>query len=138
MKKRKNGRKSEKENSMNIYKTYILAFIIELLVFCTILSLFSILIVKSGVPDTIVPLLSIITFAVSAFAAGFIAVRPKRKNGIITGCISAVPLMVATAILIVLLNKGSVSYVLIITVAVQVLASMAGGISAANMRKRVK
>lgn len=138
MKKRKTNRNSEKDNSKNNYKIYLFAFIGELVILCAILSFFALIIVKSGVSNSIIPFLSILSFAISAFAAGFIAVRPKRKNGIATGFISAVPLMAISAAFIVALNKGSISCVFIITLAVQVLCSMAGGIAAANIRKKVK
>lgn len=137
MKKKKN-RSAETGNQKNNYKIYLLAFIAEAIVLCGLLSVFSLIIVKSGISSELVPFLSIITFAVSSFAAGFISVRPKRKNGIATGFISALPVMGLSSIFIVALNEGSISYVFIITLAVQVLCSMAGGITAANMRKKVK
>lgn len=138
MKKRKTNKNAEKDNSKNTYKIYLFAFIGELVILCAVLSFFSLIIVKSGISNSIIPLLSILSFAISAFAAGYIAVRPKRKNGIATGFISAVPLMAISAALIVAINKGSISYIFIITLAVQVLCSMAGGITAANIRKKVK
>lgn len=138
MKKRKTNKNAEKDNSKNTYKIYLFAFIGELVILCAVLSFFSLIIVKSGISNSIIPFLSILSFAISAFAAGYIAVRPKRKNGIATGFISAVPLMAISAALIVAINKGSISYIFIITIAVQVLCSMAGGITAANIRKKVK
>ena len=138
MKKRKSGRNAEKNPAKNDYKIYLLAFIGELFVLFVMLSVFSLIIVKSGIPSGIIPFFSIFSFAVAAFAAGFIAVRPKRKNGIATGFISALPVMAISAAFIVALKGGSISYIFIITLASQVLCSMAGGIAAANIRKKVR
>lgn len=138
MKKRKSNRNPEKNTAKSDYKIYLFAFIGEMLVLCGTLSVFSLIIVKSGIPSGIVPFFSIFSFAVSAFAAGFIAVRPKRKNGIATGFISAIPVMAISAAFIVALNGGSISYIFIITLVSQVLCSMAGGVTAANLRKKVR
>lgn len=138
MKKRKSNRNTEKNTAKSDYKIYLFAFIGELLVLCGMLSVFSLVIVKSGIPSGIIPFFSIFSFALSAFAAGFIAVRPKRKNGIATGFISALPVMAISAAFIVALNGGNISYVFIITLASQALCSMAGGVTAANLRKKVR
>lgn len=138
MKKRKSVKNSEKNSAKADYKNYLFAFAGELLILCAMLSVFSFIIVKSDLSSAILPFLSIFSFAVSAFAAGFIAVRPKRKNGIATGFISALPVTAITAALIAALNGGTVSFIFIITIVSQVLCSMAGGITAANMRKKAR
>lgn len=138
MKKRKSGRTPEKNNTKSDYKIYLFAFIGELLVLCGMLTVFSLMITKSEISTGVVPVLSICSFAVAAFAAGFIAVRPKRKNGISVGFISALPVMTISSAIIVAINGGSISYIFIITLASQVLCSMAGGVTAANLRKKVR
>lgn len=138
MKKRKNSKNAEKNTGKNEYKIYLFAFLGELLVLCAMLTAFSLVIVRSEISPGVVPVFSIFSFAVSAFSAGFIAVRPKRKNGITVGFISALPVMAISAAIIVAMNGGSISYVFIITLASQVLCSMAGGITAANLRKKVR
>lgn len=138
MKKRKNGKKPEKNNSNSNFRIYLFAFLGELLVLCGILTVFSLIIVKSEISPGIIPVLSIFSFAISAFSAGFIAVRPKRKNGITVGFISSLPVMAVSAAIIAAMNGGSVSYVFMITLLSQTLCSMAGGIAAANLRKKAR
>lgn len=138
MKKRKAGRNSEQNSSKTDYKHYIFAFAAELTILFILLSVFSVIIVKSDISPGIIPYLSIFSFAAAAFCAGFAAVRPKRKNGIVTGFISAIPVLAISSALIAALNDGTVSFVFIITIAAQVLCSMAGGIAAANIRKKVR
>lgn len=138
MKKKKSGRGAEQNSAKTDYKHYIFAFAAELVTLCALLSIFSIIIVKSNVSPCILPFLSIFSFAAAAFCAGFTAVRPKRKNGIVTGFISALPVLAISAAFIAALNNGTVTFVFIITIISQVFCSMAGGIAAANIRKKVR
>lgn len=138
MKKRKNPKNHESNSAKNDRKIYLFAFISELLILCMVLSFFSLMIVNSDVSQSIMPYLSIFSFSISAFGAGFIAVRPKRKNGIAVGFISALPVTAISAAIIAALNGGTVSFVFIITIVSQVLCSMAGGVTAANIRKKVR
>lgn len=73
--------------------------------------------------------------AVSAFICGFVAVRPVRKNGIVFGALSVLPVYLITIIVSMLISKSGVGLFGWILLGIQLLLAAVGGIIAVNKRK---
>lgn len=83
-------------------------------------------------------LLTVFAFAVAAvaaFAAGFAAVRPTRKNGVPMGAVSAVPILAVVAVAAAI-TSGSVGRNMLIAAAIMLVFGAVGGIAAVNFRKK--
>lgn len=79
---------------------------------------------------------SLISFAVSSFAAGFFAGCKLRKNGLITGLLYALPANIIVIIITLLSVSFKPDLNLLITAAVLLASSAVGGIAAVNKRHR--
>lgn len=105
-------------------------------VFFAVAAIMALLILKTDLPQNSVPVLGIAAAAISAFAAGFIGVRPFRKNGIAYGLLSVMPQTVFLITILFFNNAGSLGTVTLIMALAMAAAGGLGGIAAANLKKR--
>lgn len=131
--KTRTNEKNPVKKSLIIYGAAILAEIVSL---CVLLSVFSLLITKSDLGTAITTVFAVLSFAFSAFIAGFIAVRPKRKDGIVTGLFASLPVLLISALVLLGVKGGSPGYTIFITLGCQLLFGVIGGITAANLRSK--
>ena len=73
--------------------------------------------------------------AVAAFICGFAAVRPVRKNGIVFGALSVLPMYLVIILASILISKSGIGLIGWVLLGVQLLFAAIGGIIAVNKRK---
>ena len=76
--------------------------------------------------------------AVSAFLCGYITVRPIKKNGLMLGMLSAIPMYFIIFTVICIVNRAPLSVTGWLAMGVMLLCSAAAGIFAANKKKKQK
>lgn len=136
---RKNKTRTNEKNpikkSLVIYAAAIISEIISL---CLLLSFFSVLITKSDLGAIVTAVFAVFSFAISAFISGFIAVRPKRKDGIVTGLLASLPVFLISSLVLLGVKGGNPGYTIFITLGAQLIFGIVGGITAANLRSKLR
>lgn len=115
---------------------YGAAVITEIASLCILLSVFSVLITNSDLGPVVTTVFAVLSFAFAAFIAGFIAVRPKRKDGIVTGLFASLPVLLISSLVLLGVKGGNPGYTIFITLGVQLVFGIVGGITAANLRSK--
>lgn len=109
--------------------------IIGTVTFFAILVLMSFIALKADLSDSLYKYLVLADGAVSGFVCGFATVRPIRKNGIIFGAVSALPMFIITALTAFLTSNSGLGAIGWILAGVMIIFSAIGGILAVNKRK---
>lgn len=117
-----------------IIKTLI-GSLVGVVLFFAFTALASLILWKTDADESIYKFISLLIGAVAAFAGGFVAVRPTRKNGIVFGSLSALPVYLLEILASVLVSKSGIGLIGWILLAVQILFAALGGIIAVNKRK---
>ena len=112
--------------------------IIGTVLFFLLTLLASAVILKKTVSSDFYTPVAVIISGLSALAAGFAAVRPIRKNGLIMGLGSSILLIACICASAALTSGGSMGIKTAIAAAVAAVCAAVGGILAANMKKRSK
>lgn len=112
--------------------------IIGAVLFFLLTLLASAVILKKTVSSDFYTPVAVIISGFSALAAGFSAVRPLRKNGLIIGLGSSILLIACICVSAALASGGSMGIKTAIAAAVAAVCAAVGGILAANMKKRSK
>ncbi len=112
--------------------------IIGVVLFFLLTLLASAVILKKTVSSDFYTPVAVIISGFSALAAGFSAVRPLRKNGLIIGLGSSILLIACICVSAALASGGSMGIKTAIAAAVAAVCAAVGGILAANMKKRSK
>ncbi len=130
-------RPSETESS-GLNRVFI-SSVIGTAMFFALLAVFSVLVLKSDAfSQSMYMPLGLVSAAVSSFICGFVAVRPARKNGAVTGGLSGLFQALICAAAVFLINKNKCGTGVFILMAVIVVFSALGGISAVNMKVKKK
>ncbi|MBQ2775189.1 MAG: TIGR04086 family membrane protein [Clostridia bacterium] len=132
-------RQTQEDKGIKYIITKILiGSVLGIALFFILLSLAALVILKNPLDSKILPIITLFISALSAFAAGFISVRPIRKNGILMGVCSSLPLIIAVCAAILFESGGSVGVMTAVAVVVMLVCAAIGGIAAVNMKKRNK
>ena len=129
--------KAKKKRSENDkLNTFIRIMIVGLLIYITVFISVSFIALITDTPKKYDLPISLLTFALGSFLAGFYAGLKNRQNGLVTGVISALPMNIAVIIASVISADFKANFILPITALVLIAASAAGGITAVNIRRR--
>lgn len=79
---------------------------------------------------------SVAAFAVGSIASGFVTARVLKKNGMLYGTLFALPSNLLCILLSAVLNKFSVDYNLLLSFALLIVCSAAGGVISVNLRPK--
>lgn len=95
----------------------------------------SLILWKADTDEGLYKFIILLIGAAAAFAGGFVAVRPVRKNGIIVGALSVLPVYAVELVVSLLVSKSGIGVIGWILLALQLAAAAVGGIIAVNKRK---
>lgn len=130
MKKQPNKNKSKRENTPFLLILYALLTETAFFIASCILAL--ILDIKQGNYY----IFCLAALSVGSLASGFISARITRKKGMLNGIIYALPSNILFTLISASLNSFSVDYNVILSLAMLVVCSAAGGIASVNIRSR--
>ncbi|MBR5262840.1 MAG: TIGR04086 family membrane protein [Clostridia bacterium] len=95
----------------------------------------SLILWKADTDESLYKFIMLLVGAAAAFAGGFAAVRPVRKNGIIVGALSVLPVYAVELVVSLLVSKSGIGIIGWILLAIQLTVAAVGGIIAVNKRK---
>lgn len=95
----------------------------------------SLILWKADTDESLYKFIMLLVGAAAAFAGGFVAVRPVRKNGIIVGALSVLPVYAVELVVSLLVSKSGIGVIGWILLAIQLTVAAVGGIIAVNKRK---
>ncbi len=121
-----------------IIKTVLIGSVIGIICFFALLAIFALIALKQDLSEEYYWILTIVASAVSSFIGGFSAVRPIRKNGLILGMASVIPLFLVVLTVASIVNRTGISMYGWIALGVMLLFGAGAGVFAANKRQNVK
>lgn len=131
--KSKSSRSKEKDTST--LNKILIGSVIGTVFFFGIISLFSILILKTDAfSSSLYMPMGLVSGALSAFTGGFITVRPVRKNGAGYGALTGFIQALISSAAVFFINGNKVGTGLFILMAVIIASGSLGGISAVNLK----
>lgn len=130
----KNKRKTGKKSSKNNIITNIMPMIFKsLLIFSTVLLLSAMLCYLTNINYDKYYLFLLASAVVSAFVSGLSYSRKMKKNGILSGIISSVPIAVMILIFSLIATKGNVSVLLPVTMCSAIISGAVSGTLGVNI-----
>jgi len=133
-KKRKRNREPEKQDFPKLLRCALLGSGVGLAVFFALVCTAAAALLSGNGSQTLLPYIGIACAAVSAALAGFLGVARWGKNGLLFGPCTALPLLAAVLLSILLLGKG-LGMMTLVSAAVMVVSSAAGGVLAVNVKR---
>lgn len=112
---------------------FIVLTVFCILTFLLFSSVVSLIILKTDFSYEILPVITAIILAVSAFACGFVISMLFKENGIVWGIFAAITIFAALVAVSVYTGRFCFSKALLIRFAITVIAGAAGGIAGVNM-----
>lgn len=113
----------------------LIGSLVSVLMFFVLTALASFLLWKTDADESVYKFVILLIGAFSAFAGGFVAVRPIRKNGIALGTLSTILPYFIVILVSALVAKSGLGVIGWVLLPLQVLFSAIGGIIAVNKRK---
>ena len=107
-------------------------------IFFLLLTVFSIVALKTDMSDSLFMPLGVASGLVSGFFSGYTAVRPVMQKGLLFGALSGLICILICGILTFAINGGKAGSGLIILSALILLSSAAGGIAAVTRKPKRK
>lgn len=129
----KQGRKPEQSSQKRLIKRTLIASAIGIAILFILLLVFSAILLKTDTAGNSLALCAFAACAIAALIAGFAAVRPVRKNGLMLGAAASIPVIIVVLIACVALG-GAPGTSAVIAVVIMLVCGGAGGIAAANKR----
>ncbi len=135
--KSKTSRSNEKDSSaMN---RILISSVIGTVIFFAFISLFSLVILKSDAfSQSMYMPLGLVSGVLSSYLCGFIAVRPVRKKGVVTGALSGVVQALICSAAVFFINDNNSGFGIFILMSVIIIFASLGGISAVNVKIKKK
>lgn len=138
MAKKKRKRKSAQQGNADlrtvIVKTLI-GSVIGAVMFFLLVALMSLIVLKADMSQSPYKYMILGAGMISGFICGFAAVRPVRKNGIVVGALSALPMYLLAVTLATLNSRTGIGVIGWILLGVMIVFAAIGGILAVNKRK---
>ncbi len=135
--KSKNSRVKEKDFSL--LNRVLIASAVGSAMFFALVALFSFAVLKTDMfSSSSYMFFGIISAALSSFLCGFITVRPIKKNGIANGALSGLVQALICSAVMFFVNGNKSGVGIFIMMAVFVVFSALGGISAVNLKVKKK
>lgn len=130
-------KRSDKKSNSKLKKILLLEFAI-LIIYYIISLIVCTLLFTVDIPIGAVYYIILISLALSAFLSGYITGVKMKKNGLISGVIYNLFMVVLTLLISLLLNGFSFDYRMFVTLVVMLAMSAAGGITAVNSKRKLK
>lgn len=135
---RKRKSKSAESGGKLIAVRTLTGAIVGAAVFFILSALVSLVAFKQDIPAESLGAAALAISAVSAFLCGYVTVRPIKKNGLMLGMLSAIPMYFIIFTVICIVNRAPLSVTGWLAMGVMLLCSGTAGIFAANKKKKQK
>ncbi len=106
--------------------------------FFTFIGLFAFIIFKKDTPENYYPAFLISASGISAFISGFLSVLPIKRNGLILGIFSTIPVFFIIFVASSIINRAGISLYGWISFAIMTILGAVGGIISANTKRKIK
>ncbi|MBQ8783922.1 MAG: TIGR04086 family membrane protein [Clostridia bacterium] len=137
-KNKKKKRNTQKSGSSNLIKTVLLGSAAGTVSFFALSAILALLAYKQDFDESYYTALILFASGVSGFVSGFLAVAPIKRNGLVLGLASVLPVFLIIIAVSSVVSRAGVGLYGWLSLAVMLLFGALGGIVAANKRKRVK
>ncbi len=128
------SKKSRAENTA--VSTFINVQIFSVICYITVFLIFSFIALIADLPQKYDYYFSLFIFLICSFVTGFYAGNKIRQNGLLTGIIYSLPINTLTLLISLIFADFKVNASILITIALLVISSAAGGVLAVNKRHR--
>lgn len=135
---KKKKRSAQKSGNSNLIKSVLIGSAAGTAGFFALTAILALLAYKQDFEENYYTVLIIFASAVSSFISGFVAVAPIKRNGLILGIASVLPVFLVIIAVASLMNRTGIGLYGWVSLAVMLLMGGIGGIIAANKRKHVK
>ncbi len=133
------SKKTRRDDNKTSHVTKIIAgSVVGSVLFFVLLAVFAASALKTDIAASSYMPAGIILGALSAFVGGFISVRPLKEKGMPYGALSGLFQALICSIVLFVANKASVGTGVFILMAAVTAGSIAGGISAVNLKIKKK
>lgn len=137
------SRKSEPEGWQPLLRRLLIAVGVSALLFAALMCIAAALCLKLDMAQQRLGFVAIPLAALSAFAAGYLMVRPIRRQGLVFGMLAAAALYLPVLAAALLMSRGAPGLSAVLTLLAMLFGGSLGGIFAANrssasQRKSVK
>ncbi len=123
-----------KSASNNTLNKYLRLQIINLIIYVTVFAVVCCISLAADLQKDYMLYASLVFIGASSFISGFTAGIKERKNGLLCGVLSSLPLNVSVIIIALICNKLSADINLLLNAVTGLLLSAAGGIVSVNIR----
>lgn len=131
-KKRKKRVSSENENSRTAFVKRILwGSLFSVIAFFVILLVLALIVVKTGLSDSMQSVLTFFSALLSTFVGAFLSLRKTHEKGLVSGLLASLPAIV-TVCFVLLAAVGDVGLKTIVMSLLMMLGGALGGIAAVN------
>ncbi len=127
--KRKKKIKQEDKNIAFIIRKLIFSTVFSVILFFILCAVTSFIFLKADTKPDLFPWAMIIIFGLCGFVCGLTAVLPIKKNGLVLGMISSVPMFFIIFVALCIVNKSGIGTTGWISFAATVVCAGLGGIS---------
>lgn len=112
--------------------------VVSTIIYFLLLSFFALYSLKTSANRSLYLPFAIILSALSGFICGFAVARITKINGMFYGGLSGLIYSLLSSIIIFTINKGTAGNGIFILIAASVIAASLGGVSAVNIRKKIR
>ncbi len=134
----KNQKSSKSDNSGLPFVPIILTSVITSVLYFIFIALFALFSLKTSSDRSLYLPVAIAIGALSGFICGFAVARMTKVKGMIYGGISGFIHSLICSLTLFIMNKGVAGNGIFILIAVAVIAASLGGVSAVNIKKKIK
>jgi putative membrane protein (TIGR04086 family) len=129
---------SKNDNSGFPFIPIAITSTVSTLLYFLFIIIFALIALKTGTDSSMYMPVSIITGAITGFICGFVISRITKSNGLLYGGLTGFIHSVFCSVIIFLLNKGIAGNGIFLLIGISFIASSLGGISAVNIKKKIK
>lgn len=125
----------DEKSSKYVLKKVVWGSVFGIAAFFVLFAVFAAVLLKGGVKQSLYPFIALGISALAAFVSGFAAVRPIRRNGILLGIFSSIPIIVVIIAALLITNRGDLGFFTLMMIPLMLLTGAVGGIVSVNMRR---
>lgn len=111
---------------------------VMLAVLVVLILVFTQVALKMDMEQKFLPIFALASAAIAAIVGGFTAIRPTRRNGLLFGALSAMPVVIIFLLFMVLMKDVHLGQNTLITAVIMPVFAAMGGIAAVNIKKKRK
>ncbi len=125
------------QNDKKQYQQILKGALYGSLLLVIIIFIFTLILYKAVITEKAYLPLMLLCIITSGFVSGYISTRKYRKNGMITGGVSTTISVIMLLIIMIIANKSFDIYMIIPEITM-IISGISGGITAVNIKRRIK